>query len=304
MVIQLNDEEKAVREKTRAAVNQAKESRWDEAIATNRELLELVPEDVEASNRLGRAYMELGQLTNAAAAFRNSLDIAPSNTIARKNLDRLAALGPNGAAGQGTNGGGFSPALFISEGGKSTTVTLASTGVPPQCNHLAAGAPVELRADGERLLAYDSSGQSLGAVPANVGARVSRLMAGGNHYDGALVRALNGEVTVLLREVHQDPSQRSLVSFPSTAAAAQPDEAEAEPSTLDAEVEPGPSDATNDGAEAALPVEDTEDEEGFIFPTGDQDDDDAEGTVRSPTSLDSAVDAELAEDDEDEDEAM
>ena len=303
MVFQLNAEEKLVREKTRAAVSQAMERRWDEAVVSNRELLALVPDDVEASNRLGRAYKELGRLTDAAAAFKHSLELDPANTIARKNLDRLASLGRDGAvAAQSTNAGGAPPVLFISDSGKSTKVTLTSVGKTPSCEHLAAGALVELRPSGEGLLVCDNSGQTLGAVPPNVGARLTRLMEGGNRYDGALVSVTGDDVTVLLREVHQDPSQRRLVSFPSNGgSAAQVDEVDTTAPTPGAELDQNLPTSEDEGAEAALPIEDTDDENRFLMSDdGDQDD---EGTLQSPASLDPAAEPEL-EDGEDESEAI
>ena len=51
---------RARRRLTERAIALAMASRWEEAAKVNRELLELVPDDVDAQNRIGKALTELG----------------------------------------------------------------------------------------------------------------------------------------------------------------------------------------------------------------------------------------------------
>ena len=83
---------KARRDKSREAISFAMESRWEDAAAVNRSILELFPDDVEAYNRLGKALLELGHYAEARVVFTQALEHSPSNAIARKNLARLALL--------------------------------------------------------------------------------------------------------------------------------------------------------------------------------------------------------------------
>ena len=99
MISKIDDREKLIRDRSHRAVNLAMECRWEEAAAVNEELLDLTPNDVEASNRLGRAYLEMGDCARARLAFERTLQYAPRNTIAQKNLDRLAGI----ASSQGEN---------------------------------------------------------------------------------------------------------------------------------------------------------------------------------------------------------
>ena len=87
-------EEKARLKKqwTELAIQQALASQWEEAVTTNRNILNLFPNEAEAYNRLGKAYSELGQYTEARQAYSQTLKYSPNNTIARKNLDRLSLL--------------------------------------------------------------------------------------------------------------------------------------------------------------------------------------------------------------------
>src|SRR5947208_16893508 len=85
-------EEKARLKKqwTELAIQQALASQWEEAVSTNRNILNLFPAEPEAYNRLGKAYSELGKYTEARQAYAQTLKNSPNNTIANKQLDRLS----------------------------------------------------------------------------------------------------------------------------------------------------------------------------------------------------------------------
>src|SRR3981081_3322398 len=87
-------EEKARLKKqwTDLAIQQALASQWEDAVVTNKNILNLFPNDPEAYNRLGKAYSELGQYTEARLAYSQTLKYSPDNAIAKKNLDRLALV--------------------------------------------------------------------------------------------------------------------------------------------------------------------------------------------------------------------
>ncbi len=55
----LGERNKLRREKSKEAVSLALKGLWEQAAEVNREILELFPEDVEAWNRLGKAFLEL-----------------------------------------------------------------------------------------------------------------------------------------------------------------------------------------------------------------------------------------------------
>ena len=49
------------RQTSKQAIALAMEGRWREAVTANQSLIDAFPSDVDAYNRLGRAYMELGE---------------------------------------------------------------------------------------------------------------------------------------------------------------------------------------------------------------------------------------------------
>ena len=61
----------------------------------------------------------------------------------------------------------------------------------------------------------NDSGEYIGQVEPRLASRLLNFMEGGNRYEGAITSARRHEVTVILREVYQHPSQMGRVSFPS-----------------------------------------------------------------------------------------
>ena len=200
------------REKSKEAIALAMENRWEEAVIVNQGIVEVFPQDIEAYNRLGKAYVELGKYNEARIAFTRALQLSPSNSIAQKNLVRLDHLkhGDN----QPKRARQFAPQYFLEESGKSGTVVLERIAAPYVLAQLAAGDAVTLHIMERRLAVLDSNGDYLGLVPPRLANRIIRLINGGNRYQAAITRLSGGEVTVMIREVYQHPTQIGIASFP------------------------------------------------------------------------------------------
>ena len=82
MVYQEAEDVRTLKVKTREAIALAMDSKWEEAIAVNRELIRAFPDNLDAYNRLGKALLETGDPQGARAAFGRSLAVDPANTIA------------------------------------------------------------------------------------------------------------------------------------------------------------------------------------------------------------------------------
>ena len=118
------------RQSSKEAIALAMQGRWREAVAANKGLLESFPNDVDAYNRLGRAYMELGEYSLAREAYERSIELDPYNNIAKKNLDRLSRLGEVVVSSEGGSRT-VEPQQFIEEVGKAGVVNLYRL-APPQ----------------------------------------------------------------------------------------------------------------------------------------------------------------------------
>jgi tetratricopeptide (TPR) repeat protein len=194
---------------TDQAVKLAISSRWDEAAGVNREFLKLFGDDADAYNRLGKSLTELGQITDARAAYTRALELDHTNTIAKRNLDKLAGMEDQGAASTPSQ---LDTRLFVEETGKATVATLQAVATA-KGQLLDAGDVIDLRVEGNAVNAVDGQGEYIGMVEPRVGLRLARLMTGGNRYSAAVVTT-SGEMKVMIRETFQDPSQIGKVSFP------------------------------------------------------------------------------------------
>lgn len=217
MTYREEEESRLRRQASKEAIALAMQGQWREAIAINKSLVEIFPADVEAYNRLGRAHMELGEYAEAEAAYGRTLGLDPYNAIAQKNLRRLSHLKKpvrKTKAVVAVDMYKLEPRQFIEEIGKAGVVQLSNLAPPAVLAKVVAGASVLLKIDGNKLLVESSRGEYLGQVEMRHSQRLIRLMRGGNRYTGAIVSSAEKSVTVIVREVYQDPSQAGQFSFP------------------------------------------------------------------------------------------
>ena len=229
MVYREAEHVRLLKERTRASISLAMEGRWEEAAQLNREILEACPDNIQALNRLGKALIELGHMEDALQAFELALEIEPENPIAAKHVARLKWAAEKGPSVNALSNGlpGLSVKMFTGDSGKSAEVVLLAS---DHAGHPSPGTPVSLERNGSTLAVLDATGVCLGLTPPKLAHRLIALMEGGNRYDGAVSGLTNGAARVVLREAHQDPSQRSKVSFP-PASAPEPEPAQEAPAS-------------------------------------------------------------------------
>lgn len=209
-------EEKARLKKqwTDLAIQQALSSQWEEAVITNKNILNLFPTEPDAYNRLGKAYSELGQYIEARQAYSQTLKYSPNNTIAKKNLGRLSHLQQEPVqlhAGAER----IDPRLFIEETGKTGTTDLLNMAGTSVLAKVAIGDKVQLHVSGHTLIVRNSAGEDIGQIEPRLGNRLINFMEGGNRYAAAILAMENGQIRLIIREEYQPPSMFGKVSFPS-----------------------------------------------------------------------------------------
>src|SRR5262245_49056375 len=197
------------------AIQLAMQSKWAEAVAANRNILEHFPKDVDAHNRLGRALREQGQYREARDAYRKAVEIDPNNGIAQKNLASLESLDVDagGAAAEER----VDPRLFIAETGKSGAAGLVAVRDRALIAKMAVGDQVYLNPEGRALYVRNAGGDTLGQVEPKVAQRLIDLINGGNKYAAALMSVDDASARVIIHETYQHPSQVGKVSFPTRA---------------------------------------------------------------------------------------
>ncbi|HEX77004.1 MAG TPA: tetratricopeptide repeat protein [Dehalococcoidia bacterium] len=201
------------RQRTKEAIALAMASRWQEAVAVNKSIIESYPTDIDAYNRLGRALMELGEYDQAAQAYSQALELDPHNSIARKNLERLAQIKPQSPPK--VNHHKVMPEIFLGEVGKVGVVDLDPVAPKEVLARMAAGDEVYLKVEGPCCVVVENAhGETLGHLEPRHGLRLAKLIQGGNKYAAAIASLGDGQARVIIRETFQHPSQRGRPSFP------------------------------------------------------------------------------------------
>ena len=222
---QQEEEEKArLRQRlSKESIDLALQGRWEEAEAINRDIIDKFPSDVEAYNRLGRASTELGDFDGAKEAYLKTLELAPKNAIAKKNLARLTSLSesmatlksnPRKASTSRAQARRVALDLFITEIGKAGVVNLHNVASVDVLAKMGFGDQVHLEARRQLLIVTNEDGEYLGEIEPRQGLRLIKLMRGGNRYDSAILNVEEDKVQVIIKEVYQHPSQVGHPSFP------------------------------------------------------------------------------------------
>jgi tetratricopeptide (TPR) repeat protein len=213
MSFQEDQQGKIKRTTSKQAINLAMEGRWQEAVEVNNAIIEKFPNDVDAHNRLGKAYLEMGEYARAKSTYQKALQLDQFNLIAKKNIQRLDLMG-EGAAAPSSNTEKAEPNLFIEEIGKAGVVHLYQIASSDKLVKMMAGDKVFLKPQDASLAVVNIRGVCLGLVPSKYAGRLMQLMKGGNKYTAAVVASDENAISVIIRETYQDPSQIDQVSFP------------------------------------------------------------------------------------------
>ena len=207
------DKDRLKRKASQEAIALAMQSRWQEAVAVNQSIVESFPTDIDAYNRLGRAFIELGDFARAKEAYGRALELDSNNVIAERNLHRLSLL-PEYQMPVKEERREVAPNLFIGDMGKSGVVNLQNLAPQEVLARMTAGNQVYLEVRGQQLVVQNEGGEYLGRVDPQYGFRLAKLIEGGNQYTAAIVSLDNDRAKVLIREVFQHPSQLGRLSFP------------------------------------------------------------------------------------------
>ena len=201
------------RDLSRDAVALALKGEWERAADVNRAILELFADDVEAMNRLGKAFMELGRYNEAKEVLDALTQIAPYNAIAKKNLARLDTLVSSPASTKQGRKSAAVTQLFIEESGKSGTTVLRKTASSQIVARVAPSDPVNLEIENNTMNVYSPDREYLGQVEPKLGQRLIRLTYGGNKYVAAVVGVNEQGISIMIRETYRHRSLQNVCLF-------------------------------------------------------------------------------------------
>jgi len=214
---QLLNRQRAKEELAKRAIAAAMKSNWSDAAKINTAILQDFPQDVEAYNRLGKALAAEGNVRKAKDAFSQVLKLSPHNPIALKNFNRLNQIIDDKPIRINTTDGPRK--AFIAESGKATITSLVNLDPAKEFLKEAPGHLVNLKLEAGSIQVHGLNNIYLGQIEPRLGARLTKLIRGGNKYDATITSIGEFQVEIIIRETFQHSSQLNVLSFPSKATA-------------------------------------------------------------------------------------
>ncbi len=197
-----------------SAIDAALKCDWQKAILTNGKILKENPADIDCLNRLGKAYLEIGDCKKAALFFRKVLKIDKYNPIAIKNLDRASNITPSKNPKPANQVQALASVTnFLEEPGKTRLVTLVNIAPPSTLLKQNYADTLILNPKRHTVIVEDTQGNYLGALPDDLGHRLSILIKGGNCYVAIVKSVAKSSLVVFLREVSRTKKFRDTPSF-------------------------------------------------------------------------------------------
>ncbi len=200
---------------SKQAIEAALSCNWQEAIRLNKEILKKDSTNIDALNRLGRAYFELGDMPQAKKYYTQTLNFDTYNPIATKNLKIIKTFnGKSVGEIKSADFGQITPSLFIQEPGQTKVVSLLKVAEPKKLSRTSCGMPVQIIPKNRHLIISDQQGEYLGVLPDDLAHHISQLIKGGNKYM-AFVKSIrvNG-LTVIIHETFRAAKFKNQPSFP------------------------------------------------------------------------------------------
>lgn len=189
------------------AIAAAKNSDWQAAIDSNQEILAEDPNDVNALNRLGLAYLQLGKAKDAKEVFKKTIELDKTNNIAKKQLDRISSK-------QSAVMPAFTREYFIEEPGKTKIVELHRLAGKQVVDKLSSGESCNLVLKKRFISVETENGTYIGALPEDLSFRLSKLISSGNTYSCRVHSTNNKQCSVFLKELTKSKRNQDIHSFP------------------------------------------------------------------------------------------
>lgn len=167
---------------------------WTNAIVLNEQILKETPDDINTLNRLGFAFLSMGNTKNAKLVYEKVLALDMKNPIAIRNLKRLSGANNRKISAPLNN-------LFIEETGKTKIIELVNLADKKVLSYLRSGEKISMRIKRNKIFALDSDEKYIGSLPDDIGKRLTEFINGGNIYDAYIWSIDDNRISVFIREV-------------------------------------------------------------------------------------------------------
>lgn len=198
-----------------AAISAALAQDWKEAIRINLALLKTNKNNISFLNRLGFAYLQCGQITDAKKTFLKVTKLDTYNQIAAKNLKKLGVVRQKDLIK--TKRTQVTPMSFLEEPGKTKIVECVNCAPLQVLLTVSPGEEAELKAKNHVVEARSSQNVYLGALPDDLSFRLIKFLGVGNTYQALIKSVGKNSLTLFLRETGRGKRFANQPSFSSTA---------------------------------------------------------------------------------------
>jgi len=184
---------------THKAIECALKNKWLEAVKLNLEILKDEPDDLDALNRLAKAYFENGMVKDAIKTSRKVLEIDQNNSIALKSILRYKQKLPSKNKQSNL-------VSFIEETGKTKLTTLFNLGAEKIYSCLCAGEEIRRVTHAHKVSVYTQNNEYIGKLADDISARLRTMIKAGYKYKIFVKSVSNKQVKVFIKG--------DVVSFP------------------------------------------------------------------------------------------
>ena len=167
--------------------------------------------DIEALNRLARAYFESGDIKKAKSASLKVLKIEPSNKIAEKAVEKYQKVKLNNHI---TNGQNVNASDFIEEMGTTKLTQLLNLCSENIISSLDSGDEVFLSTHSHRVTVVTHDKKYIGKLPDDLSARLRLLTKEGYEYRVIIMSASKENIKIIIKETKKGKGHEKINSFP------------------------------------------------------------------------------------------
>ncbi len=193
------------------AINKALLGQWEDAKDTNLLIIKQNPHDIDALNRLSKAYFELGNIKAAKTTINKILSIDPYNPIAARYFEKWKGLKKidKNTSKQ------LPPDMFLEEPGKTKIIHLIHPCEKPILAKINCGDIVFGNIKSHRISVVSDSGKYIGKLPDDISIKIKKLIKLGYKYIFAIKSVDNNDVKVFIRETYRPEKYTLKSSFSS-----------------------------------------------------------------------------------------
>ncbi len=195
----------------REAINAAIDCEWENAVKINEEILKSNPRDIDALNRLSRAYFEIGNIEKTISYVKKALDIDPINSIAIKTMKKCDGASMGNTTHRMTSN--THPSVFLEEPGKTKYVNLVNVAKAELVSLLTPGIELNVNFHDHSASLTLQDGKYVGKLPDNIAMRLIKLSKDGYLYRVFIKRIEDQQINVFIRETSR--ADEDTPSFPS-----------------------------------------------------------------------------------------